>query len=86
MSKSIHCNRWSSLLHDKNNRGQIYQDFQDNKNALIQHGLSCQKCKPVLVALEPDIDIILDISMDDEDFAQVIRSLWNLARQKSNAP
>lgn len=80
------CERWKDLLRNQNNRGQIYNDFLVDRVMLTEHLSNCQKCQNRIAALKPDIDIIPDDSMTDQEFSLAIRELWNLARQKNQTP
>ncbi len=81
------CALWQSLLHDPANRGRIYNDFINEKTALVKHLIICRPCLRRVKNLMPQGGLIRDYySMTDQEFATAIRELWNLARQQNQTP
>ncbi len=86
------CNLWKSLLHDKLNRGQIYNDFLIDKLQLTNHLTGtkdlegCQKCQQLIIDLGlPSSDMIPNNDMTTEEFSKAIRELWALANKSKNS-
>jgi hypothetical protein len=82
-----YCGLWLSLLRDQTNRGKIYNDFINERRALVKHLYRCRQCKNMIVALSPKVGIVPGHHMTDSEFAVAIRELWKLANsQKKQAP
>lgn len=86
MVKPTGCARWKVLFEDTANRGKIYDDFLADRYLLTDHLYYCEDCQKLTYALDPDPDIMPDNSITDEEFAQSIRELYRLYKEKNQIP
>ena len=81
-----HCDAWGDLIFDHNNRGKIYDQFNRNREDLIEHLEHCESCKNVIEQIEP-LSTYMDIeelaSLTPEEFAILIRELYINAQRLS---
>ncbi len=77
------CERWKALFEDTTNRGQIYDEFLADRYLLTDHFYYCDDCQKLVYALNPDPDIMPDNCISDQDFADSIRKLYGLYKNKT---
>jgi len=79
---SVNCRLWTDLLNGEFNRGQIYNDFLTERQALVEHLKICISCGFMIAAVSPSRRVPNFESMTADQFAKIIRQLYKLAQTK----